>query len=337
MNELKHIAKFNNELGNITISNEGVRFEGAIHNFTWDEFSFHAVITKDKIIIQHLTDDKKKIYLEYTSQLVEFIKSSDLSCSESYVSRSGLKEYKRVAFYFVAFFLIVTGSFQAIRYVSSKYVTIGSIQEEIEFSKTLYDEYLESKVLLGDDSRVLKLKLLANILLDKVNTEPFKINLYIIEEDFANAFADPGGNIVFTTKFLQEAKTPEEVLGVLAHELAHIKLRHPYRRMEQEKYVSAFKTIFFAESFFTNMGEVISGLTYSRKDEKNADEQALEYLKKAKISASGIANFFERRDDFEIKWLSTHPLSSERIKKFKRHLRNESQLSSVNFDMKNFD
>lgn len=82
---------------------------------------------------------------------------------------------------------------------------------------------------------------------------------------------------------------------------------------------------------------VISGLTYSRKDEKKADEQALEYLKKAKISANGIANFFERIDDFEIKWLSTHPLSFERIKKFKRHLRNESQLSSVNFDMTDFD
>ena len=43
-----------------------------------------------------------------------------------------------------------------------------------------------------------------------------------------NAFALPNGDIVFTDEFIELAKTDEELLAVLFHELGHLRLEHNF-------------------------------------------------------------------------------------------------------------
>ena len=56
--------------------------------------------------------------------------------------------------------------------------------------------------------------------------QPWDINIFIANEAQVNAFAIPGGTVVFHSGLLFAAESAEEVAGVLAHEIAHVTHRH---------------------------------------------------------------------------------------------------------------
>ncbi|MCG8546577.1 MAG: M48 family metallopeptidase, partial [Alphaproteobacteria bacterium] len=60
---------------------------------------------------------------------------------------------------------------------------------------------------------------------------PYKIHVSVMDSKVVNAFAVPGGRIVLFRGLIEKATSPEEVAGVLAHELAHVVERHPTQGM----------------------------------------------------------------------------------------------------------
>ena len=58
---------------------------------------------------------------------------------------------------------------------------------------------------------------------------PLRVRVYDIP--IKNAFALPGGHIVITRGLLREATDPEEVAGLLAHEVGHVARHHPEAQM----------------------------------------------------------------------------------------------------------
>jgi hypothetical protein len=84
-------------------------------------------------------------------------------------------------------------------------------------------------LLLNDSNRVAKLAALAAPLLQVVpGSDDFKF--YIEKNEDPNAFALPGGYIVVNTGLLNLADN-DEVLGVIAHELAHVTQKHHARKI----------------------------------------------------------------------------------------------------------
>lgn len=142
----------------------------------------------------------------------------------------------------------------------------------------------------------------------------------------ANAFAMPGGRITVTRGLLREARSTEELAGVLAHELAHVELRHPFRRFLERVGVRAGIALLAsfagvdATSWLGKGADVVS-LTYSRSDERAADSRAVELLLDAGISPRGLAAFFERETggrsaggvDRALAFTRTHPLTADRL------------------------
>ena len=59
----------------------------------------------------------------------------------------------------------------------------------------------------------------------------FDFRVRVIESEQVNAFALPGGQIVVFTGLLRRAERAEQVAGVLAHEMAHVTLRHGLRNV----------------------------------------------------------------------------------------------------------
>lgn len=55
------------------------------------------------------------------------------------------------------------------------------------------------------------------------------LTVRVLDHDAANAFALPGGYIILFRGLLTEANTPEDIAGVLAHEIAHVVQRDPTR------------------------------------------------------------------------------------------------------------
>lgn len=148
----------------------------------------------------------------------------------------------------------------------------------------------------------------------------------------ANALAFPGGLVVVTDR-LVELLSHEEVLAVVAHELAHIELRHSLRQALEVVGVSAIALLIFgaSESFSEEIvAVVVDGLLLanSREHEKEADLEAIRILKESGIdpvhlvtSLQKLAEYYCTDSDTSItscedpalSWLSTHPTPKERV------------------------
>jgi beta-barrel assembly-enhancing protease len=144
-----------------------------------------------------------------------------------------------------------------------------------------------------------------------------KIQIFVLRDKEANAFAVPGQRIVVHSGLIDRAKSPEMVAGVLAHEMGHAELRHPIRGLIHQLGIGAVVTLILGDSTLANVGHVVLTLSYSRDMEREADQRGIALLKQAGMRADGMAAFFEefKKDGHGLLpiFISTHPDLDERI------------------------
>ncbi len=159
------------------------------------------------------------------------------------------------------------------------------------------------------------------------------ISMEIYDLELINAFAAPGGKIIFTRGILKKADRPEEIAGVLAHEIGHVAHRHPETQLVRLTGLQVLISIATGTSggdFTSNVAAIAALLSYSREAEREADAYARSTLDKANVDPTGLRSFFEKLmkldgkkkpDDKETSALdrignvfSTHPGTEERIK-----------------------
>ncbi|MEL6978544.1 MAG: M48 family metalloprotease, partial [Pseudomonadota bacterium] len=58
-----------------------------------------------------------------------------------------------------------------------------------------------------------------------------RVRLYVLNDSSLNAFVSAGTNMVFHTGLIRELEAPEELIGVMAHEVGHVAARHYSRRV----------------------------------------------------------------------------------------------------------
>lgn len=151
------------------------------------------------------------------------------------------------------------------------------------------------------------------------------VDIHVARVPIINAFALPGRHLIFTSKLIEKAGSSAEFAAVVAHELGHAKLGHPTEAYFRRGLISAVTDALFGGGFGTGGMESVAALAitfgYSRENETQADEIAIEALNDAGITAEGMAEFFARSSSPEggpldllgkIDWLSTHPSDDER-------------------------
>ena len=143
------------------------------------------------------------------------------------------------------------------------------------------------------------------------------IKLTVFRDGDPNAFAIPGHRVIVFSGLIDRAKNPEMVAGVLAHELAHVELRHPIRGLVHQIGLGAALALMFGDSSIASMGQLALLLSYSRDMEREADQRGIALLQQAGIRADGMSAFFEevKKDGLDKlpDFLSTHPDLDERI------------------------
>ena len=156
---------------------------------------------------------------------------------------------------------------------------------------------------------------------------PPDFSIRVFRFPFVNAFALPSGRIVLTSKLIEKADTPEEVAGVIAHELGHTALLHPEASLVRNIGLQIIINVVTGGSGGDTLGGVAGLLTvlqYSRNAEREADDYAVSILKSSNIDPAGLRRFFEKlnktgKSPLSGKWkdfanmLSTHPGTDERI------------------------
>lgn len=152
---------------------------------------------------------------------------------------------------------------------------------------------------------------------------PYRFTLTVANDSAINAFAAPGGYLVVNRGLLRAAKTPEELAGVLAHEVQHVLLHHSMRAMAREIPLrTAVAAMFGGDAFGELAGRTAGTLAatrYQRGDELEADREGLRMLQAARVDPRGMVSFFEtlaaeRRDAPRLAaYLSSHPQTADRI------------------------
>ena len=149
----------------------------------------------------------------------------------------------------------------------------------------------------------------------------------------ANALALPDGTIIVTDQLVALAQHDEEILGVLAHELGHLKHRHSLRMLIQGSVVG-----FVLAWYVGDVSTVAAGLPalllqarYSREHEREADRYAATVLKANAIPPQRLGDMLARLEASHAEctndekadqssgmdYLASHPATRERIEALK--------------------
>ena len=127
----------------------------------------------------------------------------------------------------------------------------------------------------------------------------FEYRLEVLENEMPNAFAMPGGQMVILTGLLEILDTPEEVAGVLAHELAHVYRRHSLKRLLQATGLITLGQIAMgdvagAAGMLAGAAGMAALQHYSREAEEDADRQGTELMHRAGIDPENLAEAFRK-------------------------------------------
>lgn len=145
----------------------------------------------------------------------------------------------------------------------------------------------------------------------------------------ANAFALPGGIVVFTDELVALAKHDEEILAVFAHELGHLEHRHTLRHWLQGSIAAVLLMALTGDaSSFTSLASaapaVLLDAHYSQDFEREADAFSIEVLRRQGVSPQRYADILTRLEadtggGAEVpSFLSGHPPTAERVEAARR-------------------
>lgn len=160
--------------------------------------------------------------------------------------------------------------------------------------------------------------------------DEISLNIRYVDSDTVNAFATLGGNIIMYRGLMQQLENENALAMVLAHEVAHIKHRHPIRSMGRGiaiglalSMVSSSLGNTITDSILGSAGQ-ITVLKYSRDHEREADETALLALNSMYGHVSGATDLFdifhklEKGNIASPEFFNSHPLTDDRLKRIQQ-------------------
>jgi len=170
---------------------------------------------------------------------------------------------------------------------------------------------------------------------------PKSLTLFVINSNDVNAFAMGGGRVAINTGLILKSESALQVIGVFAHETAHLAGNHVIRGMEAyekallKSLIGVIGGLALAVADPEAGAAVLMGsqdvamrgfLKFNRDQEGSADQGAARYLDLLKWSSNGLLQFMKilHKDTYYARqdldpYLLTHPLTTERIDFLESH------------------
>jgi Zn-dependent protease with chaperone function len=146
----------------------------------------------------------------------------------------------------------------------------------------------------------------------------------VLDTPIPNAFALPGNKVYLFNGLLAKAESPDEIAGVLAHELGHVRHRDNTRNLIHSGGTSFLIGLLFGD--ITGSGALIVAsrslftASYSREAEQGADDFAIDVMHRLGRPTKPMGELMFRvtgkEGDKTLSILANHPLTEDRLKRF---------------------
>ncbi len=169
----------------------------------------------------------------------------------------------------------------------------------------------------------------------------------VLDTPVVNAFAAPGGYIYVTRGILALMNTEAELAAVLGHEMGHVNARHSVKRLSGQMLAqvglllgSVLSKDVRKFAGLASVGMQLLFLKYSRSDEYQADSLGIRYARQAQYSPGEMLRFFSALENMSAEssshsiptFLSTHPMTSDRIAKVKEMISSQDVRLAIRKD-----
>lgn len=209
------------------------------------------------------------------------------------------------------------------------------------------------------------LRIMTTPIFKAAGINPDAVTLALVDDDTINAFVAGGQNMFVNTGTIMAADSPEELLGVLAHETGHMAGGHLVRdrdAIENAVLLSTLATLLGVAAAIGGggrgsdpgaVGGAIAGaqelgarsfFAFSRAQEASADEAGLSYMEANGWSSRGELAFMEKLHKMEgfpqtkqIEFLIDHPLTKNRIEYIRNFVENVSKYSNARMPDRFYD
>lgn len=206
-----------------------------------------------------------------------------------------------------------------------------SVEQDIEAGQQVSKD-AEHQLPMLDNSRVDNyLNSLGRRLASKAPGEKYPYRFKAVNDRAINAFALPGGPIYVNRGVIEAADNEAQLAGVMAHEIAHVALRHGTNQASKayaaQVPLSILGGIVGGNSVGAMLAQLGAGfavnsilLKYSRTAESQADIMATQILYDSGYDPRAMAQFFEKiqaqdRGGRSVEFFSNHPNPENRIQR----------------------
>ena len=294
-------------------------FDGKHWQLSWSEGDKHwALLFNDETAIAALEREPPAGLRDAVASLVASKRRSTM--------RRGLG-LSAIGLWFALPLLLLIALFFAARPLSGWLAGFVPLKQEVKLGDWFFDQQKTELRLIADTP--------ANAALEAIGTRlsegsAYPFRWYVVDDPTLNAFAVPGGIIVVHSGLILAADSADELAGVIAHEIEHVEQRHSLRAMLREAGLRlAIAAVIGDFGIAGNAAGQLTGLSFSRDSEREADELGLQRLAKSGIDPDGMLRLFAKLDaqsESESKgkappaWLSSHPTTPERIARLRERI-----------------
>lgn len=234
------------------------------------------------------------------------------------------------------FFLLTTGAFTFIIALifllgsildwSSKYIPFSyELAIAKPFITEFKDEYVVESVETSEQVDTYLQSLADNITPLMALEDDVEITVHYVNDETVNGMATLGGNIFIFRGLLEKLPSENALVMLIAHEIAHVKLRHPVKVLSKGVLISLIFAVVSGQSNNDVTGLLagtsqLAFLGFSRSQEQDADNEAIKLSQNYYQHTQGASELFEvllaesKNANVEtVALLSSHPETLERI------------------------
>ena len=175
------------------------------------------------------------------------------------------------------------------------------------------------------------INLVGQAVADVSNRPDIDYHFAILNTEFPNAFATPGGYVFVSIGLLKMIKNEAQLAGVLAHEVAHITQKHALQTLERSRSLQGVSALTLTvmdknPGLFDKLIDEVSNVLFTKGLDKNlefeADRYGREFAYRMGYYPGGLQNFIHKlgasKENGSSIFMSTHPSTGERYNRLKQ-------------------